>query len=758
MAGALEGVRVLDFGQYVAGPLAAMLLGDQGAEVIHIDPPGGSRWRHPANATLNRGKTLVELDLKEAAGRVNASRLIKEADIVIENFRPGVMRRLGLAWDDVRGENDRLIYCSIPAFAEDDPRARMPGWEGIVAAATGLYPSGSTSRRAPGAGDQQDEDTPRFTALPLASEYGAIAAAIGITMALIARERFGLGQRIEIPLFDAMFLALGSSGLLVDGKPAGGRPRDPWAGAFPAKGDSHVLLALAKPHFLNTFLEVTGKAKEWEDKGYFSPDVANDDEMMARIREDMTTLFKSRTAEEWDRLANEAGLPMSIIREGRAWMATRHTRDAGIFSTVNDPEYGEMLQPGLSVRLNGTPGSVRPRGAALSSISASFGHSDAIYARPAGGQVSAPLAGFRVVDTTAVLAGPTAGRTLAEFGADVIQVQNPWEEGSGYRWQVHRYHTDVNRGKRSIILDLKHPDGLNLLWHLVDEADAFLQNMRLGVADRLGIGYEAVGKRKPDIVYLSISAFGYGGEWERRPGYEPVAQSFSGMLARGPQVYAVNDYCTGLLGALGVGLALFHRLRTGRGQSVETSLAHSATYLQLPYLQTYQGETSDYPPDPTARGWSPLQRLYRASDRWLFLGAAPSQLDLLVRTLDLDHPADQEGEALVAALETAFTARPAAEWVEALTAAGVGAYVVGTSAPELMRDPWVVEHGLSVTQTAKDGSRITTIAPPWRMSRTPPSVRHLVSPPGADAFEVVSQAGLADRFDDLVRGKAVSLE
>jgi crotonobetainyl-CoA:carnitine CoA-transferase CaiB-like acyl-CoA transferase len=756
MAGALEGIRVIDFGQYIAGPLAAMLLADQGAEVIHVDPPGGNRWRHLANATLNRGKTLVELDLKDAAGREQARRLIDTADVVIENFRPGVMRRLGLAWDVVRGTNERLIYCSIPAFAEDDPRAQMPGWEGIVAAATGLCPTGA-SRRAPGAEEPLNSDTPRFTALPLASEYGALAAAIGITMALIARERDGLGQRIEIPLFDAMFLCIGSNGLLVNGGPSGSRPRDPWAGAFPANGDSRLLLALAKPHFLRTFLDIAGKAEEWEDKGYFAPDVASDREMMARIREDMAAVFMSRTAEEWDRLANEAGLPLSIIRTSRDWMATKHAREAGIFLPVNDPEYGEMLQPGPSVKLNGTPGSVRPRPTALSSIE-SLLHRDAAVAQPSATPVSAPLAGFRVVDTTAVLAGPTAGRTLAEFGAEVIQVHNPWEEGSGYRWQVHRYHTDVNRGKKSILVDLKNPGGLELLWRLVDRADVFLQNMRLSVAERLGIGYEQVRQHKPDIVYLSISAYGYGGEWEHRPGYEPVAQSLSGMLARGPQVYPLNDYGTGLLGAFGVGLALFHRLRSGEGQSVETSLAQSATYLQIPYMQTYAGKTWDEPQGPDARGWSPLQRLYRASDGWFFLGAAASQKERLKEIPELADAADKEGDALVVALEGAFATKPVAEWVAMLTAAGIGAYVVGTTAPELMKDPWVVEHGLSVTQTSKDGSQITTIGPPWRMSRTPPSVRHLVSPPGGDAFEVVSEAGLADRFEELVRQKAVVLD
>src|SRR5262245_35543614 len=132
--GALDGVRVVDFGQWIAAPLAAMLLGDQGAEVIHVDPPGGPRWRTPANATFNRGKASVTLDLKSNSERAHARRLIDSADVVVDNFRPGVMERLGLGGRAATARNPRLIYCSLPGFAPDDPRAALPAWEGVLGA------------------------------------------------------------------------------------------------------------------------------------------------------------------------------------------------------------------------------------------------------------------------------------------------------------------------------------------------------------------------------------------------------------------------------------------------------------------------------------------------------------------------------------------------------------------------------------------------------------------------------------------------
>jgi crotonobetainyl-CoA:carnitine CoA-transferase CaiB-like acyl-CoA transferase len=382
----------------------------------------------------------------------------------------------------------------------------------------------------------------------------------------------------------------------------------------------------------------------------------------------------------------------------------------------------------------------------------------------ANSRLTATLAGFRIVDTTQVLAGPTAARTLAEFGAEVIKINNPWEEGAGYRWQVHRYHTDVNRGKRTVLLDLKRPEGLDILWRLVENADAFLQNLRLGVAERLGFGYEQVRAHKPDIVYLSVSAFGYGGEWQSRPGYEPNAQAIAGMQARmrgsldrpSGQPFAVNDYCTGLLGAFGLGLGLLHRLRTGEGQQVETSLGHAATFLQLPYLQSYAGKVWDEPSGPLAQGWGPLQRLYRAADTWFFLGAQASQVERLAAIPGLQAVQGLAGAPLEATLAECFAAKPADAWVRLLVEAGMGAHTRG-KVTRLMQDPWVVAHGLSVTRRHRDGSLITTVGPPARLSRTPAVPGRPVSPPGGDAVEVLTMIGMADKLDALVQKQVICL-
>ena len=275
---------------------SALLLADQGAEVIHVDPPGGPRWQAPANATLQRGKHSIILDLKTSADLTVARALIGSADVLIENFRPGVMDRLGLGWDAVGHGHDRLIYCSLPGFAADDRRAAMPAWEGVLAAATGTYASrGPASSSRPSAEPAVGVyDQPRFNALPLASEFGALVAAIAIVMALIARERDGLGQRIEVPRFDAMFLAFGASGLLVNGAIAGGRPADPWSGTYECRDGALVLLNLATPRFVHRFLEVTGTLAEWRMKGYLESDrLVHDNELWARQRQALSALLRA---------------------------------------------------------------------------------------------------------------------------------------------------------------------------------------------------------------------------------------------------------------------------------------------------------------------------------------------------------------------------------------------------------------------------------------------------------------------------------
>ena len=199
-SGALRDIHVVEFGQYVPGPMLGMLLADQGAHVIKVERPGGDPARSaPAFATWNRGKRSVTLDLKTDAGKATAQKLVANADVVVENFRPGVAERLGIGYDELSSTHPGLIYCSLPGYGEEHPSRDEPGWDPVISAETGFYPETSES-----GGD------PLFTPLPMASTFSALLGSVSVAMAINARDKTGKGQRIEVPLHSAMFTAMGS--------------------------------------------------------------------------------------------------------------------------------------------------------------------------------------------------------------------------------------------------------------------------------------------------------------------------------------------------------------------------------------------------------------------------------------------------------------------------------------------------------------------------------------------------------------------
>ncbi|MGB0867907.1 MAG: CoA transferase, partial [Granulosicoccaceae bacterium] len=209
----LRGVKVVDFGQYIAGPAVAMMLADLGAMVVHIDPPSGPMWDSPANATLNRNKLTLNIDLKSEAGLEQARALIDVADIVIEGFRPGTMARMGLDLEQLREERPQLITLSIPGFASNDEQRReLRAYESVISASSGVFTDMGLNRVLMGV-------NPSFSPLPLPSAYGAMLAGSSVVMALQAREESGLGDSIEVPLAAAVMEGLCYNSIEIEGLP-----------------------------------------------------------------------------------------------------------------------------------------------------------------------------------------------------------------------------------------------------------------------------------------------------------------------------------------------------------------------------------------------------------------------------------------------------------------------------------------------------------------------------------------------------------
>jgi crotonobetainyl-CoA:carnitine CoA-transferase CaiB-like acyl-CoA transferase len=375
-----------------------------------------------------------------------------------------------------------------------------------------------------------------------------------------------------------------------------------------------------------------------------------------------------------------------------------------------------------------------------------------------------PLDGIRVVDCSGYIAGAYAGMMLADLGASVVKVEPL--EGEAFRELPGFYAW--NRGKRSIALNLKSPPGIGVVERLVAEGDVFLENMRAGVADRLGLGYEKLSKINPRLVYCSVTAFGSTGPYADRPGFDPLLQAMSGMMHLqgfgGPPQYlriAVNDYYTASLAAQAMITALFVRERTGRGQRVETSLLHGSLSFQ-------SGNTVEYEGKPTGFRPSPAYRLYQAGDgEWFFLACGNQVIWVrLCKALgwdDLAHDPrfaswlkrNDNAAVLMPLLEERFRSEPRDHWLRLLAEHEVPAAAVQTLTEFMANDPAVKHHNLVREYEHPELGRLRMLGQPVSFSETP--VRDPGRPPtlGEHTDAILRELGYDDAAVADLRTKGV---
>ncbi|MBI2461242.1 MAG: CoA transferase [Candidatus Rokubacteria bacterium] len=309
-----------------------------------------------------------------------------------------------------------------------------------------------------------------------------------------------------------------------------------------------------------------------------------------------------------------------------------------------------------------------------------------------------PLDGIRVLDLSRVLAGPYCTMLLADMGAEVIKVEEPGRGDDTRAWPPFQgdqatYFLSVNRGKKSLTLNLKAAEGRAILRGLIERADVLLENFRPGTIERLGFGYETVRAWNPRLVYCSLSGFGATGPEAGRPGYDLIVQGESGIMdltgfPDGPPAkvgIAIADLASGAMAAHGIVLALYARERTAVGQRVEVAMLEVMAALlafqgQL-YLSTGQSPTRRGNQHPSIVPYE----VFRAADAYLTVGVANNALwERFCRAID--HPelaADprfdtearrvEHRDILSPLLDRIFAERPAAEWLARLDAAGVPA-------------------------------------------------------------------------------------
>ena len=357
-----------------------------------------------------------------------------------------------------------------------------------------------------------------------------------------------------------------------------------------------------------------------------------------------------------------------------------------------------------------------------------------------------PLHGYRIVDLTSMISGPLATMILADQGADVIKVENP-DGGDHTRAANNRRNgfsasfLNNNRNKRSLALDLKDPKAKEALLRLVATADVFVQNFRPGVAERMGFGEDALRAVRPNLIYVSISGFGETGPFAGKPVYDPLVQAMSGLatiqagsdLERPRLVRTiVPDKLTAVTASQAITAALLARERTGQGQHVRISMLEATiAFLFASDMgsQTFVGD--EFPQQDAA---SFIDLIYETATTYIS-AAVQSNKEWQALTRALDKPEWLEDPRFktpalrqrniddrLTTTQAVLLTRPAAEWLERLTAAGVPCAPVLTRS-EMIRDPQVQATGIVVELDHKDAGRIRVARPAARFSATPASIR-----------------------------------
>lgn len=361
MTMALEGIRVVDLSRTFAGPLSAMLLADNGADVIKVEEPGAGdetrNWSPYWNGhscmflTFNRNKRGVTINLKAEEGRKLILKMAAEADVFIESFRTGTIEKMGLGYDDVRAVNPRIVYCSISGYGRTGPSAHKPGYDLILQGFGGLI----STTGEPG-------KPPVRIGYSLVDVTAGLVAYSGIMTALMGRERTGEGQRVEASLLEGQILAMGYHAIsyfgtgYIPGPLGRGHPAITPYQIFEAS-DGYFIVGVANDGLWRRFCAGLGLTHLVDDPKFAknSDRVSNREELISQLSE----LFLTQPRSYWVEKLEDAGVPVGPINNVAEALNDPQTRAREMVVPIPHPDIPDFTTYGLPLKLSGTPGSIR---------------------------------------------------------------------------------------------------------------------------------------------------------------------------------------------------------------------------------------------------------------------------------------------------------------------------------------------------------------------------------------------------------------
>ena len=693
---ALGGLTVADLSGGLAAALCSMFLADNGARVVRVVLDDEDAVRNPpVFALYDRGKEVVHIDGDGGAGALGA--ILADADVLLEDFPPSSPTRARLGLDMAGARRSDLVHCSITAYGANGPLADEPADHDLVAARTGILAS-QPSRRGEG---------PIHVVHPVAYVGAGVLAALGVAAALYRRERTGRGGRVETSLMAGALLyapKVAGANVPVRRMNMTTQGGGPFYSVFECADGEWIQLGCIHSGFVDIAAAALGVAEFIAS----NPEMGDgrwprDEEARRRLFAKVAERIRTRCAAEWIAELQAADVPCDRAQTAREAMSDPQILHNGLVRELDDPLFGKTLMTGAPIKLSETPPkirsaraakAIRPEDLPAASASARISRPRAPEAESprdenGDGGGNPPLSGVRVMEMTNVIAGPVAGRLLADLGADMIKFESPFGDisrpggGAGF--------ISYNAGKRSVSVDTKTRAGAEVARRLAASADLILANMRPGATERMGLGADFLRRANPRIVQTHITAYGWDGPYAQRPGVDPIAQALTGLQraqggAGGAPVYlsalAPCDYTGGALGALGAVLGLLARERFGIGQKADTNLLAAGALMNADGFIQYDGKTPRPLPDTNQFGLGARRRLYRTSDGWIYLAA------------DADRQDDEAAEFLDGA-EDALAQMSTADALDALSARGLPrAPVVEDYARGFFQDPQAQANGM----------------------------------------------------------------